>query len=93
MTKQKKPNTVDLHAPLTLEGVITAVRAIKTDTGKPMAFVLRDCQDGPAEVVFFPELYLANADAILEGTRIKVKALRDCNKEGEVKYLVDEVVR
>jgi len=92
MSAKNRRDSVGSYDYLTLEGVITAVRVLKTKAGKLMAFVKVNCQDGPAELVFFPAVYLANSEAFLIGSRIKVKALPDCDEKGKVTYLVDAVV-
>lgn len=88
-----KTPSANIDFGVTLEGTIEAVRVIKTKSGMPMAFVVIECADGPAEVIFFPGTYARYSEVLREGGKINVEVLPNCNEKGDIKYLVDNVLK
>jgi DNA polymerase-3 subunit alpha len=73
-------------------GIITALRLIKTKKGDRMAsFVLEDL-DGGAEALVFPETYKKVAGRLAEDQVVLVKGRAEVLDEGKARLLVSEVL-
>lgn len=89
--------TQDLDGkPLTIGGLVSAVRTIVTKSGTKMAFVKLEDKTGEAEVIVFPNLFEQIGaklvqDAVIRATG-KVSARdRDGNLTSDTKLIADEV--
>jgi DNA polymerase III subunit alpha len=77
---------------VTVGGIISALRLIKTRKGDRMAtFVLEDLEGG-AEALVFPETYKQLAGRLAEDQVVLVKGKAEALDEGKVRLLVSEVL-
>jgi len=84
------------NKPLTIGGLVSAVRTIVTKSGTKMAFVKLEDKTGEAEVIVFPNLYEQVGAKLVQDAVIrasgKVSARdRDGNLTSDVKLIADEV--
>ncbi len=77
---------------VTIGGIVTALRLIKTKKGDRMAsFVLEDLEGG-AEALVFPETYRKVAARLAEDQVVLVKAKAEAPEEGKPRLLVSELM-
>lgn len=84
------------NKPLTIGGLVSAVRTIVTKSGTKMAFVKLEDKTGEAEVIVFPNLFEQVGAQLVQDAVIrfsgKVSARdRDGNLTDDVKLIADEV--
>jgi DNA polymerase-3 subunit alpha len=77
---------------VTIGGIVTALRLIKTKKGDRMAsFILEDLEGG-AEALVFPETYKKVAARLADDQVVLVKAKAEINEDGKAKLLVSELL-
>jgi DNA polymerase-3 subunit alpha len=77
---------------VTIGGIVTGLRLIKTKKGDRMAsFVLEDL-DGNAEALVFPDTYKKVAARLAEDQVVLLKAKAEVSEEGKAKLLVSELL-
>jgi DNA polymerase-3 subunit alpha len=77
---------------VTVGGIITALRLIKTKKGDRMASFLLEDTDGAAEVLVFPETYKKTASRLADDEVVMVKGKPEAPEEGRARLLATEVL-
>src|SRR4029077_13183127 len=82
----------DGAAEVTVGGIITALRLLKTKKGDRMAtFVLEDL-DGSAEVLVFPETYRKAGGRLADDELVMVKGKAEATEDARARILAAEVL-
>ncbi|MGI8944885.1 MAG: DNA polymerase III subunit alpha [Thermoleophilaceae bacterium] len=76
---------------VTVGGMITECKRIRTRKGDPMMFATLDDLDGQVEMLVFNSAYAANADQVDVDKVVIVKGRVDHKEQGEVKLIAQEV--
>jgi DNA polymerase-3 subunit alpha len=76
---------------VTVGGMVTEAKRIRTRKGDPMMFATLDDLDGSVEMVVFNSAFEANADRVDSDRVLIVKGRVDQKEAGEVKLVVNEV--
>ena len=82
--------------PLTIGGLVSAVRTIVTKNGAKMAFVKIEDKTGEAEVIVFPNLYEQVGAKLVQDAVIKTSGKvsardKEGNLTGDVKLIADDI--
>jgi DNA polymerase-3 subunit alpha len=77
---------------VTVGGIITGLRPIKTKKGDRMASFLLEDLDGAAEVLVFPETYKKTASRLADDELVMVKGKPEAPEEGRVRILASEIL-
>jgi DNA polymerase-3 subunit alpha len=77
---------------VTVGGIVTALRALKTRKGDRMATFLLEDLEGGVEVLVFPEAYKKAAAHLAEDQVVMVKGKAEVEEEGTVRLLASEVL-
>jgi DNA polymerase-3 subunit alpha len=85
------PARVDA-AEVTVGGIITGLRLIKTRKGDRMASFILEDQDGSVEVLVFPETYKKTASRLADDEVVMVKGKPEAPEEGRARVLASEVL-
>jgi DNA polymerase-3 subunit alpha len=78
-------------AVVTVGGIVTAARRIRTRAGKPMMFATLDDIEGQVELLVFNTAYDAHNEAVEVDEVILVKGRVDHKERGEIKLVAIEV--
>jgi DNA polymerase-3 subunit alpha len=76
---------------VTVGGIVTECKRIRTRKGDPMLFATLDDLEGQVELLVFAKVYADNADAVEVDRVITVRARVDKKEAGEVKLVAQEV--
>ncbi len=77
---------------VTVGGIVTALRLLKTKKGDRMAAFMLEDLDGSVETVVFPDAYKKAAGRIADDQVVLVKARAEVDDEGKAKLLATEVL-
>jgi DNA polymerase-3 subunit alpha len=77
---------------VTVGGIITECKKIRTRKGDPMLFATLDDLEGQVEMLVFAKVYADNADKVEIDSVITVRGRVDKKEAGEVKLVAQEVV-
>ncbi len=76
---------------MTVGGIITECKKIRTRKGDPMLFATLDDLEGQVEMLVFAKVYADNADKVEVDSVITVRGRVDKKEAGEVKLVAQEV--
>jgi DNA polymerase-3 subunit alpha len=76
---------------VTVGGIVTECKKIRTRKGDPMLFATLDDLEGQVEMLVFAKVYADNADKVEVDRVITVRARIDKKEAGEVKLVAQEV--
>jgi DNA polymerase III subunit alpha len=76
---------------VTVGGIVTASRRIRTRAGKQMMFATIDDIEGQVELLVFAKTYEDNNEAVQDDAVVLVKGRVDQKEEGEIKLVAMEV--
>jgi DNA polymerase-3 subunit alpha len=76
---------------VTVGGIVTECKRIRTRKGDPMLFATLDDLEGQVEMLVFAKVYADNADAVEVDSVITVRGRVDKKEAGEVKLVAQEV--
>jgi DNA polymerase-3 subunit alpha len=76
---------------VTVGGIITECKKIRTRKGDPMLFATLDDLEGQVEMLVFAKVYADNADKVDVDSVITVRGRVDKKEAGEVKLVAQEV--
>jgi DNA polymerase-3 subunit alpha len=77
---------------VTVGGIVTECKKIRTRKGDPMLFATLDDLEGQVEMLVFAKVYADNADKVEVDSVITVRARVDKKEAGEVKLVAQEIV-
>ncbi|HEX2070421.1 MAG TPA: DNA polymerase III subunit alpha [Thermoleophilaceae bacterium] len=76
---------------VTVGGIVTECKKIRTRKGEPMLFATLDDLEGQVEMLVFAKVYADNADKVEVDSVITVRGRVDKKEAGEVKLVAQEV--
>ena len=76
---------------ITVGGMVSELKRIRTRKGEPMMFATLDDLDGQVEILVFNSAYAANAGRIAVDSVLLVRGRVDHKEQGETKVVVHEV--
>ena len=76
---------------VTVGGMVSELKRIRTRKGEPMLFATLDDLDGQVEILVFNSAYAANAERIELDSVLLVRGRVDHKEQGETKVVVQEV--
>ncbi len=77
---------------LTVGGIVSALRLLKTKKGERMAAFVLEGLDGSVETVVFPDAYRKAAGRLADDQVVLVKARAEVDDDGKAKLLASEVL-
>jgi len=77
---------------VTVGGIVTGLRLLKTKKGDRMAAFMLEDLDGSVETVVFPDAYKKAAGRLADDQVVLVKARAEVDDEGKAKLLASEVL-
>jgi DNA polymerase-3 subunit alpha len=76
---------------VTVGGLITEAKRIRTKAGEPMMFATLDDLDGQVELLIFNSAYAGNESKAAVDSRVLVRGRVDHKERGETKLIVQEI--